>query len=372
MSMTAAERDAQTEALAKLQAKVKAQQKTIDILIQSAEKCASEGSSSATLLSHNLNLERIVQQKTKILQEQGEQLKKALLDVQLTQARLLQAKKLESVGQLAAGIAHEINTPAQFIGSNIDFLEESFAGMKTLIEAMQKVLRAIAAGQGGEETGRAAVKRLEELDWDFLCCEIPAAISQSREGINRVSSIVQAMKEFSHPGTKEKAYHDLNRIVETTITVARNEWKYCAEVVTHLDPKLPQVFCLADEMSQVVLNVLINAAHAVRERVKGSPDKGLITISTRHLADSVEICIEDNGTGIPESIRDRVFDPFFTTKSVGMGTGQGLAICHDVVEKKHGGTIGFSSDLGTGTSFILRLPIHPHDLPDSGFRQDQP
>jgi signal transduction histidine kinase len=372
MSMTAAERDAQTDVLAKLQAKVKAQQKTIDILIEAAEQCASKGPTSAALLSHNLNLERIVQQKTKILQEQGEQLKKALLDVQLTQARLLQAKKLESVGQLAAGIAHEINTPAQFIASNIDFLDESFVGVRTLIEEMQKVLRAIVAGQGVEEIGRAAAKRLEELDWDYMCSEIPTAISQSREGINRVSSIVQAMKEFSHPGNKEKAHHDLNRIVETTIIVARNEWKYCAEVVTHLDPKLPQVFCLADEMSQVVLNMLINASHAIRDRVKGSRDKGLIIISTRTLDDVVEICIEDNGAGIPENIRDRVFDPFFTTKDVGMGTGQGLAICHDVVEKKHGGTIGFSSELGTGTSFILRLPIHPRDSSEPGSRQGLP
>ncbi|MDO9040728.1 MAG: ATP-binding protein [Desulfocapsaceae bacterium] len=339
--------------ITKLQAQLNAQQKTINALMNAAEECTSVG----PLLSQNLNLERVVQQKTATLQQQGEELKKALHDLQLTQTRLLQAQKLESVGQLAAGIAHEINTPAQFIGTNITFLEESFVDIKRLIDTFQKVLQTIAQGSAITETGREAEKLLEELDWNYLENEIPAAIQQSKEGIKRVTTIVQAMKEFSHPGRKEKAFYDLNKILETTITVASNEWKYCAEIVTHFDANLPKVFCLADEIGQVFLNILVNASHAIASKSPNSSEKGKITISTRHNQEHVEICIEDTGIGIPENIRARVFDPFFTTKSVGKGTGQGLAISHDVIENKHKGILGLTSETGKGTVFTIQLPI---------------
>lgn len=339
--------------ITKLQAQLNAQQKTINTLINAAEECTSAG----PLLSQNLNLERVVQQKTATLQRQGEELKKALHDLQLTQTRLLQAQKLESVGQLAAGIAHEINTPAQFIGTNITFLEESFVDIKRLIDTFQKVLQTIAQGSAIIETGREAEKLLEELDWNYLENEIPAAIQQSKEGIKRVTTIVQAMKEFSHPGRKEKAFYDLNKILETTITVASNEWKYCAEIVTHFDANLPKVFCLADEIGQVFLNILVNASHAIASKSPNSSEKGEITISTRHNQEHVEICIEDTGIGIPENIRARVFDPFFTTKSVGKGTGQGLAISHDVIENKHKGILSLTSETGKGTVFTIQLPI---------------
>jgi two-component system, NtrC family, sensor kinase len=345
--------------IAKLQAKLKAQQKTIEALMNAAEQRTSEGPSSLELLSQNLSLERVVQQKTEILQRQGEELKKALQDLQLTQTRLLQAQKLESVGQLAAGIAHEINTPAQFIGSNIDFLKDSFSDVIQLIDALQKVLEAIVQGSAIVETGREAEKLLEEFDWNYLKEEIPTAILQSKEGIKRVTTIVQAMKEFSHPGSKEKGFYDLNKIIETTITVASNEWKYCAEIETHFDPDLPQVFCLADEIGQVFLNILINASHAIAGKTTNNTEKGLITITTHRSPEQVEIHIEDTGGGIPENIRERVFDPFFTTKSVGKGTGQGLAISHDVITKKHNGGISFTSEAGKGTIFTISLPIKP-------------
>ncbi|MDP3479280.1 MAG: ATP-binding protein [Desulfoprunum sp.] len=343
--------------IAKLQAKLMAQQKTIEVLMNAAEQRTSAGPSSLELLSQNLNLERVVQHKTEILKQQGEELKKALQDLQLTQTRLLQAQKLESVGQLAAGIAHEINTPAQFIGSNIDFLEESFAAVKRLIDALQRLLQAIAQVSAHVETSREAEALLAELDWNYLENEIPTAIRQSKEGIKRVTTIVQAMKEFSHPGSKEKALYNLNKIIETTITVASNEWKYCADIETHLEPNLPQVFCLADEIGQVFLNILVNASHAITSKNKDSTEKGRITISTHQLPEHVEICIEDTGGGIPEDIRARVFDPFFTTKPVGMGTGQGLAIAHDVIEKKHNGFISFTSEKGKGTVFTIHLPL---------------
>jgi signal transduction histidine kinase len=343
--------------IAKLEARLKAQQKTIEVLMNSAEQRTSEGPSSMELLSQNLKLEQVVQQKTENLQRQGEDLKKALKDLQLTQARLLQAQKLESVGQLAAGIAHEINSPTQFISSNISFLEDSFTDVRSLIDTFQEVLRTIAQGSASADTVRRAEKQFEELGWNYLEKEIPAAIQQTKDGIRRVTIIVQAMKEFSHPGSREKTFQDLNKILETTIIVCRNEWKYCAEIVTHLDANLPKVFCLGDEIGQVFLNILINATHAIIGKNTDSTEKGTITISTQHFPEHVEVTIGDTGSGIPEKIRDKVFDPFFTTKSVGQGTGQGLAISHDVIKNKHDGSLTFTSEIGKGTVFTIQLPI---------------
>jgi two-component system, NtrC family, sensor kinase len=343
--------------ITRLQAKLKAQQKTIDVLMNAAEQRIAEGQSSMALLSQNLNLERIVQQKTETLQRQGEQLRNAMHDLQLTQTQLLHAQKMESVGRLAAGIAHEINTPTQFIGSNIEFLEGALGDIRRLVHALQRVLAAVACGSAIVETTREAENLLRELDWEYLDIEIPAAVRQSREGIGRVNTIVRAMKEFSHPGGKDKSLHDLNRMIETTITVARNEWKYHAEMVTDFADGLPEVPCLADEIGQVILNLIINASHAIAEKNKDSAEIGKITISTRLAGDQVEIHIEDSGSGIPVGIRDRIFDPFFTTKPVGQGTGQGLAIAHDVIVKKHGGTITCTSEENQGTTFTLRLPI---------------
>ena len=341
--------------ITKLQAKIKAQQKTIDILMNAAEKQHADGHSSLKLMSQNLNLERVVRKKTESLEQQGEELKETLRNLQRTQLRLLQAQKLESVGQLAAGIAHEINTPAQFIGSNLDFLEGSFTDVKRLLGILPKLLQAIRDGSAIDQTSQEADNLLVELDWEYLEKEIPAAIRQSQEGMRRVVSIVQAMKEFSHPGNKEKSFHDINKIIETTITVTRHEWKYCAEIETHLAPDLPPVFCLADEIGQVLLNILVNAAHAIGEKHAGTDQKGKIIISTQQIGKHLQICIEDTGAGIPEEIRPKIFDPFFTTKSVGKGTGQGLAIAHDVIQKKHNGTIYFTSEIGQGTLFTIQL-----------------
>jgi len=343
--------------IAKLEAKLKAQQKIIEVLMDAAEQRNTNELSSTELLSQNLNLERVVQQKTGILQKQGEDLKKALRDLQLTQARLLQAQKLESVGHLAAGIAHEINTPAQFISSNISFLGDTFVDVKRLIDTLQEMLHRMNDKLANMETARKTEKLLEEIGWNYLEKEIPLAIQQSKEGINRITTIVQAMKEFSHPGNKEKAFQDLNKILETTITVARNEWKYCSDIVKDFDLNLPKVFCLGDEIGQVFLNLLINATHAIADKNKDTSGKGQITISTRQYPEYVEVSIEDTGNGIPENIRDKVFDPFFTTKSVGKGTGQGLAISHDVIKNKHNGILTFTSEIGKGTIFTLQLPI---------------
>jgi len=269
--------------------------------------------------------------------------------------QLLHAQKLEAVGQLASGIAHEINTPTQFVGSNIDFLGDAFEDIATMVSTVQDAVEnveEIAVRKKIEES-------IEEADWAYLLEEIPHAISQSKEGVTRVTSIVGAMKEFSHPGKKEKEPVQLSRIVETTVTVARNEWKYVADLETDFDTDMPPVHCLVDEMGQVILNILVNAAHAIEERLGDNPEgrKGAIHIRVRHVGSIAEIRISDNGGGIPEELKSRVFDPFFTTKEVGKGTGQGLAIARAVVVEKHDGTIEFESEPGEGSTFIIQLPL---------------
>ncbi len=276
----------------------------------------------------------------------------------ILEGQLSQAQKLESIGQLAAGIAHEINTPTQYIGDNIRFLQDSFADLAGLFEKQQVLLTA------ARENGVPAAlvddfqQAIEDADVEFLVEEIPAAISQSLEGITHVSGIVRAMKEFSHPGVEEKTTIDINRAIESTITVARNEWKYVAEVETDLSPDLPLVPCFPSEFNQAVLNIIINAAHAISNVTGEQPNqKGAISISTRQDGNWVEVRITDTGGGIPEAVQPKIFDPFFTTKEVGKGTGQGLAITHSVIVEKHGGAIAFETQPGRGTTFIIRLPL---------------
>jgi len=275
------------------------------------------------------------------------------------EAQLVQAQKLESIGQLAAGIAHEINTPTQYVGDNTRFLQDSFVHLTTLCGHYDTLFE--AARQGGPVPA-AVVARVEEArrkaDLEYLLDEIPRAIRQSLEGIERVVRIVGAMKDFSHMGTGEKMATDLNKAIETTITVARNEWRYVAEVVPELDPALPPVLCLPHEFNQVVLNLLVNAAHAIGDVVHGGADgKGVITVRTLRDGDWVEVRIGDTGAGIPDTVRHRIFDPFFTTKEVGKGTGQGLTIARSIVVDKHGGAISFETEIGKGTTFIVRLPL---------------
>ncbi len=277
----------------------------------------------------------------------------------ILESQLSQSQKLESIGHLAAGIAHEINTPTQYVGDNIRFMQDSFADIAHLLQKYQKLLQQVKAG--GTFSGLVAdiERAYDDTDVDFVMEELPAAIEQSLEGVARVSNIVRAMKEFSHPGVEEKTAVDINRAIESTITVARNEWKYVADLKTDFAPDLPPVSCFVGALNQVILNVIVNAAHAIADAVENGSKKGLITISTRRDGDAVKICISDTGTGIPEAVRDRIFDPFFTTKEVGRGTGQGLAISHSVIVEKHKGNISFETEMGAGTTFIIRLPLDP-------------
>jgi len=272
--------------------------------------------------------------------------------------QLRQAQKLEAIGQLAAGIAHEINTPTQYVGDNTRFLQESWPSFNDLLAVAREIRQEGALAAISSPTLQKFDALVQAADFEYLQTEIPRAIEQSLDGIQRVTKIVRAMKDFSHPGSEEKNSIDLNKTIETTITVARNEWKYIAELETHFDPQLPLVLCHAGEFNQVILNLLINAAHAIAQAVGGDSErKGKIVVSTAHDHDWAEISICDNGAGIPEAVRSRVFEPFFTTKPVGKGTGQGLALAHTAIVRRHAGKIWFDSEVGKGTTFYIRLPL---------------
>jgi PAS domain S-box-containing protein len=276
----------------------------------------------------------------------------------LLEHELVQAQKLESIGHLAAGIAHEINTPVQFVGDNVRFLLDSFSDLAAVLDRHRALAISAKAGTCPPDLIEACETESRRADLDYLMEEIPKAIAQSTEGIERIATIVRAMKEFSHPGSDEKTCVDLNKAIESTVTVSRNEWKYVADLTTDLAPDLPLVPCLIGQFNQVILNMIVNASHAIADVVKGTGGKGTITIGTSHVGDFVEVRISDTGMGIPESIRHKIFDPFFTTKEAGRGTGQGLAIARSVVVDKHGGTIAVDSEVGKGTTFLIRLPLH--------------
>jgi PAS domain S-box-containing protein len=274
------------------------------------------------------------------------------------ECQMVQSQKMESVGQLAAGVAHEINTPTQYVGDNMRFLEDAFRDLSPLLDACKQLGAADSAQLGAEDLVTNVVTAAKSTDLDYLMVEIPKAIDQSLDGVARVNKIVRSMKDFSHPGGQTKQAVDLNRALESTLTVCRNEWKYVADAVTDFDPDLPLVTCLPDECNQVFLNLIINAAHAIGDKLAASPaEKGLIRVTTRRHGKWAEVRICDTGTGIPEEFRRKIFDPFFTTKEVGRGTGQGLTIARSVITQKHGGTIDVETEIGTGTTFIVRLPI---------------
>lgn len=273
-----------------------------------------------------------------------------------TELRL--AQKLEAVGQLAAGIAHEINTPIQFVSDSVYFLKDAFADLNRLLIRYREFLTAYPDRTPPlEEIQRAE----QEADLAYLREEIPGAFARTLDGLERVATIVRTMKEFGHTDQREKSPADLNRALETTLTVARNEYKYVAEVKTEFG-QLPPVECLISDLNQVFLNLIVNAAHAIADVVKGTGKKGEIRIRTYQAGEQVVIEIADTGTGIPAAIASRIFDPFFTTKEVGKGTGQGLAIARNIVVDKHGGTLTFESEVGKGTTFFIRLPIRARKL----------
>ncbi len=281
-------------------------------------------------------------------------------DRERAEIQVRHSQKLEAIGQLAAGIAHEINTPTQYIGDNTAFLRDSFTEFTSLIRTLQGHLLRLQEGTAAQgEVVRQALDALEASDVDYLEKEIPKAIQQTLEGVARVSKIVGAMKDFSHPGGESASSIDLHRIIESTITVSRGEWKAVADLKTEFALDLPLVPCYPGEISQVILNLVVNAAHAIAasQESRGCAGPGLIRIGTCLASGHVEIWVADDGTGIPEDIKGRIFDPFFTTKSVGKGSGQGLSIVHAVITEKHKGRIEVESSLGKGTTFRIFLPL---------------
>jgi PAS domain S-box-containing protein len=257
---------------------------------------------------------------------------------------LRMAQKLEAVGRLASGVAHEINTPMQFVSDNVTFLSESVHDLASVIDAY-RVDRA---------RGDAVAA---EVEAEYLLTELPKAMQRARDGLKRVTDIVRAMKEFSHPSTEARSSADINKALETTLEVARNEYKHTAVVDLNLAP-LPLVPCNIGELNQVFLNLLVNAAHAIEAAGK-DVSSGRISIATHHVGAELIISFEDNGCGIKPENLDKIFDPFFTTKEVGKGTGQGLAISRSIVVDRHGGALDVHSIVGTGTRFTIRLPVMP-------------
>ena len=258
------------------------------------------------------------------------------------------------MGRLASGIAHEINTPVQFVNDNVQFLQLAFGDLVGLFDKHRQLRTAAATGQVSPGLLREVDEAERAADLGYLLENVPKAVVRSVEGLERVASIVRSLKEFAHPEGKERAEADLNRALASTLTVARNEYRHVAEVETDYG-ELPPVWCFLGELNQVFLNVIVNAAHAIGEALRGKEGElGLIRVETRRDGDSVRISISDTGTGMSPEVQERIFDPFFTTKEVGKGTGQGLAIARAVVVDKHGGTL---SAVGCGSTFKIRIPI---------------
>jgi PAS domain S-box-containing protein len=270
------------------------------------------------------------------------------------------AQKLESVGRLAAGIAHEINTPIQYVGDSVAFLQTAAADLSALRAEYRRTIERLAENEPAQSVLPPLNDLEARLDLEFLSAEMPKAFERTLDGVERVAAIVRAMKEFAHPDGAVQSYADLNHALQTTLTVAANEYKYHARIDTRFE-ELPLVNCNVGELNQVFLNLIVNAAHALVEAGKDA-STGCITIVTAAAGDQVTISIEDNGCGIPQENLDKVFDPFFTTKPVGLGTGQGLAIARAIVAEKHGGRISAHSVVGSGTTFTIQLPIKGHPV----------
>ncbi len=301
----------------------------------------------------------------------------AALDVtelRRTQAEAVAGQRLAAIGTLAAGVAHEINTPVQFVSDSMQFLSDACRDLFAVVFAEREVGRLAEAGAAADALERAlsAARDAEaDADLDYLQEQMPKAFERCGDGLTRIATIVRSMKEFSHPAQKEMAPADLNRAIQSTLTIACNEYKYVADLETDLQP-LPPVTCFISDLNQVVLNLIVNAAHAIGDVVGNSGERGRIRVTTRHEGDDVVIDVSDTGAGIPDEIRARVFEPFFTTKAVGKGTGQGLALAWAVVREKHGGALRFDSTVGKGTTFTIRLPVAGKGAPSAAAHIEAP
>ncbi len=276
------------------------------------------------------------------------------------EVQLRHAQKLEAVGRLAAGVAHEINTPVQYVGDSLYFLREASEDLWELIDTLREALEASPEGPCQELAQRLRLAE-EQADVDFLRQAIPEAHARAQQGIDRVTEIVRAMKDFARPAHKQRVATDLNRAVHSALVVATHEYKYAADARLEAG-QLPLVPCFPGELGQVLLNLLVNAAHAIQDVAGDSNQRGEIVVRTWSEEEHAVISISDTGAGIPTELADRVFDPFFTTKEVGRGSGQGLTIAHNIIVSKHGGRLEFDTHPGQGTTFFIRLPLSPGPL----------
>ncbi|MFO7816979.1 MAG: PAS domain-containing sensor histidine kinase [Thermodesulfobacteriota bacterium] len=279
-----------------------------------------------------------------------------ITEFKIMQGQLGQAQKLEAIGQLAAGIAHEINTPSQYVSDNLHFLGDAVQSIQNVISHMRDIYAEVKPCLPTERV-QETEKLFEQTDLDFFMDEIPLALKQSSEGMERISKIVLSMKQFAHPGDEEKTYLDLNAIIKNAVTVTRNAWKYDAEMKLDLQENVPEIKALRGGINQVLLNIIVNAADAIKDKGREGDERGVIKISTRLVSEMVNLVVSDTGTGMPEEVRERIFEPFYTTKEVGKGTGQGLSIVHSIVVDQHGGNIRVDSIPGEGSTISISLPV---------------
>ncbi len=280
-----------------------------------------------------------------------------LTELRMQEAKRIHGMKLESIGELSAGIAHEINTPMQFVGTNLSFLREGFDDILELCDRYKKFRKDVAQEEKFHSICEELAEFEEEIDISYIEEEVPAAFQQTQDGVERVVKLVQGLKGFAHSDSEQmKQSVDVNDVIKNTLVVSRNEYKYVADVETNLGV-LPRILIHPGDIGQVILNLIINGAHAIADVVKETGGKGSIRIESRQQDDEIIITVTDTGGGIPDSVRNRIFDPFFTTKEVGRGSGQGLAISRSIIHEKHQGTLSFTSTTGQGTSFSIHLPM---------------
>lgn len=307
-------------------------------------------------LALQATLEHKVEERTALLLDANAQIALEFEARSRIELELRQAQRLEMVGRLAAGIAHEINTPVQFVSDSLEFVRTGIAELAQLLDRDGELIARVVAGEPAHDLAAAAAAAATAAELPYLREQLPLAVARALDGLGRVTMIIRSMRIHAHPDRSEIATADLNDAISSTLTIARNEYKYVAELVTDLG-ELPPVTCYLGDFNQVIINLVVNAAHAIGDVVGTTGNLGRLTVKTWCDGPDAVIAIGDSGTGIPDHIRDHVFEPFFTTKAVGKGTGQGLAIAHAVIVDKHGGSLTFESRPGEGTTFLIRIPI---------------